>query len=79
MKTPIQKSKFTIGLILIVQAVTFLIISLAQFKKRKSLAGACLAISALSGIIGTVDEKRLGSYIGAGIGGLYSFVENRAF
>lgn len=29
-----------------------------------------------SGIIGTVDEKRLGSYIGAGIGGLYSFVEN---
>ena len=29
-----------------------------------------------SGIIGTVDEKRLGSYIGCGIGGLYSFVEN---
>ena len=29
-----------------------------------------------SGIIGTVDDKRLGSYIGCGIGGLYSFVEN---
>ncbi len=29
-----------------------------------------------SGIIGTVESKRLGSYIGAGIGGLYSFVEN---
>ena len=29
-----------------------------------------------SGIIGAVDEKRLGSYIGTGIGGLYSFVEN---
>ncbi len=29
-----------------------------------------------SGIIGTVDPTRLGSYIGCGIGGLYSFVEN---
>ena len=29
-----------------------------------------------SGIIGTVEPKRLGSYIGAGIGGLYSFFEN---
>ena len=29
-----------------------------------------------SGTIGTVEPKRLGSYIGAGIGGLYSFVEN---
>ena len=29
-----------------------------------------------SGIVGTVDSKRFGSYIGAGIGGLYTFVEN---
>ena len=29
-----------------------------------------------SGITGTIEPERLGSYIGAGIGGLYSFVEN---
>ena len=29
-----------------------------------------------SGIIGTVEPTRLGSYIGAGIGGLYTFYEN---
>ena len=29
-----------------------------------------------SGLAGTIDPKRLGVYVGAGIGGLYTFVEN---
>ncbi len=52
MKNPIEKSKFTIALILLVQSFSFLIMSLVQWKKRKSLAGAFLAISAISGVVG---------------------------
>ncbi len=40
-----------------------------------ALAAAAQAVED-SGIIGTIDPKRLGSYIGAGIGGLYTFFEN---
>ncbi len=40
-----------------------------------ALAAATEAVED-SGIIGTVDPKRLGSYIGAGIGGLNTFFEN---
>ena len=54
MKNPIEKSKFTIGLILIIQSVSFLIMSIAQWGKRNSLAGAFLALSALGGILGGV-------------------------
>ncbi len=54
MKNPIEKSKFTIALVLLIQSVSFLIMSLAQWGKRKSLAGAFLAISAIGGVVGTV-------------------------
>lgn len=54
MKNSIEKSKFTIALILLVQSISFLIMSIAQWGKRKSLSGAFLAISALGGLIGTI-------------------------
>ena len=54
MKNSIGKSKFTIALILLVQSISFLIMSIAQWGKRKSLSGAFLAISALGGVIGTI-------------------------
>ena len=54
MKSPIEKSKFTIGLILLIQSLSFRVVSIAQFKKRKSLAGAFLALSAIEGILGTI-------------------------
>lgn len=40
-----------------------------------ALAAAAEAVED-SKVIGTVDETRLGVYVGAGIGGLYTFVEN---
>lgn len=52
MKNPIEKSKFTIALILLIQSVSFLIMSIAQWGKRKSLAGAFLAISAIGAAVG---------------------------
>ena len=66
-KIPIEKSKFTIALILLVQSATFLIMAIAQWGKRKSLAGAFLAIAAVSGTVGGVlmaksadkEKKRL--------------------
>ncbi len=54
MKNSIEKSKFTIGLVLIIQSISFLIMSIAQWSKRKSLSGAFLAISALGGVIGAI-------------------------
>lgn len=54
MKNPIEKSKFTIGLILLIQSLSFLVVSIAQCKKRKSLAGAFLALSAIEGILGAI-------------------------
>lgn len=54
MKNSIGKSKFTIGLVLIIQSISFLIMSIAQWNKRKSLSGAFLAISALGGVVGTI-------------------------
>ncbi|MBE6607507.1 MAG: hypothetical protein E7633_02980 [Ruminococcaceae bacterium] len=54
MKSIIEKSKFTIALVLLIQSISFLIMSIAQWSKRKSLAGAFLAISAIGGFIGTV-------------------------
>ena len=54
MKNSIGKSKFTIGLVLIIQSISFLIMSIAQWSKRKSLSGAFLAISALGGVIGAI-------------------------
>ncbi len=40
-----------------------------------ALAAAAQAMQD-SGVAGTVEETRLGVYVGAGIGGLYTFVEN---
>ena len=54
MKNSIGKSKFTIGLVLIIQSISFLIMSIAQWNKRKSLSGAFLAISALGGVVGAI-------------------------
>ncbi len=54
MKNSIEKSKFTIALILLIQSISFLIMSIAQWGKRKSLAGAFLAISAVGGVIGAI-------------------------
>ena len=66
-KIPIEKSKFTIALILLVQAFTFIVMAIAQWGKRKSLAGAFLAIAAICGTVGGVlmaksaekEKKRL--------------------
>ncbi len=66
-KIPIEKSKFTIALILLVQSASFLIMSIVQWNKRRSLAGAFLAIAAISGTVGGIlmaksadkEKKRL--------------------
>jgi len=47
-----KTTKFFVGIALLVQAVTALIMFLATLGKKKSLSGALLALSAVSGIAG---------------------------
>ena len=52
MKQALMKSKFYIGLALIVQSVMCIIFFFTLWKKKKSLAGTFLAIGAAGGIGG---------------------------
>ena len=52
MKKALMKSKFYIGIALIVQAVSMIILFFTQLKKSKSLATAFLAVAAVSGAVG---------------------------
>jgi hypothetical protein len=50
----IKKTKFYIGIALLVQAITFLILFIMVFNKKRSLGGAILAIAAAGGIAGAI-------------------------
>ena len=52
MKKIFHKSKFYIGICLLIQCVSFVILFFTQMKKRKSLATALLAVAAISGVVG---------------------------
>ena len=52
MKKAIMKSKFYIGIALLVQAVTMIVLFFTQLKKSKSLAIAFLSVAAASGSFG---------------------------
>ncbi len=52
MKKAFMKSRFYIGIALLVQTVSMIVLFFSQWKKRKSLSAAFLAIGAVSGAIG---------------------------
>ncbi|MBQ4120758.1 MAG: hypothetical protein IJD35_01950 [Clostridia bacterium] len=52
MKKIFHKSKFYIGICLLIQCVSFVILFFTQMKKRKGLATAFLAVAAISGVVG---------------------------
>ena len=52
MKKVFQKSKFYIGICLMIQCVSFVLIFFTQMRKRKSLAAALFAVAAISGVVG---------------------------
>ncbi len=47
-----KKYKFTIGLTLLVQSASFIVLFFLLYKKKKSLANTFLALSAIGGIAG---------------------------
>lgn len=47
-----KKYKFTIGITLLVQSVSFIVLFFLLYKKKKSLANTFLALSAVGGIAG---------------------------
>jgi len=53
MKKAFMKSKFYIGIALLVQAFTMIILFFTQLRKSKSLAVAFLAVAAAAGSFGT--------------------------
>lgn len=69
----IKKTKFYIGIALLVQAITFLILFIMVFSKKRSFGGALLAISAAGGIAGAIlvykqaveefDSKKINSIV----------------
>lgn len=52
MKKIFHKSKFYIGICLLIQCASFVILFFTQMRKRKSLATALLAVAAISGVVG---------------------------
>ena len=50
----IKKTKFYVGIALLVQAITFLILFIMVFNKKRSIGGAILAIAAMGGIAGAI-------------------------
>lgn len=52
MKKAFMKSRFYIGIALLVQMVSMIVLFFSQWKKRKSLSAAFLAIGAVSGALG---------------------------
>ena len=72
MKKIFHKSKFYIGICLLIQCVSFVILFFTQMKKRKSLATALLAVAAISGVVGVrliragakEEEENQGSWQG---------------
>jgi len=66
LKIALKKSKFTIGLVLLIQSIAFIILFFAQWHKRKSLSAAFLALSVSGGVLGAIliaegsaeEEKR---------------------
>lgn len=69
----IKKTKFYIGIALLVQAITFLLLFIMMFHKKRSFGGAILAIAAAGGIAGAIlvykqaveelDTKRFNSIV----------------
>lgn len=52
MKKTLMKSKFYIGIALLIQAFSMMILFFSQMRKRKSLAAAFAAIAAVAGTAG---------------------------
>ena len=52
MKKALMKSKFYIGIALLVQAVTFIVLFFTQLKKNKGSAATLFTIAAVSGGVG---------------------------
>lgn len=50
----IKKTKFYTGIALLVQAVSFLVLFIMMFNKKRSLGNALLIISAAGGIAGAI-------------------------
>lgn len=53
MKKALMKSRFMIGVCLLIQAFSAIVLFFSQWKKRKSLASACAAIAVVCGTTGT--------------------------
>ncbi len=52
MKKAFLKSRFYVGVSLLIQSVTMVVLFFSQWKKRKSLAAAFISVAAISGAVG---------------------------